>query len=350
MSPSRNDIFSPSFDPHWSSNHMMAGHHPYPYSNFDLDRYPTSSPQNSIPMRQSPPLQPLEHGVRRGPPLSIPHVQQDSGHIYPQHTNYGGFQSFAEADMHSPISSYPMQPDEYGYSSSYPPYPTHGSGYDPRHLPHPHLHLPSDLHSHRLGHANEWGVHQGRTDSHLVSPYARGPRDALDHSPQEPSPVDFPIVKKKRKRADAAQLKILNEVYNRTAFPTTEERMDLAKKLDMSARSVQIWFQNKRQASRQNRNSANTMPPMMHHPYNSAMPSSSNHPPLDIVHPTPHRGEISVSPASHGSYPSRSPGLSSSRGPREPSPRPPPPTASDAYRRGRSPADIGRSTKRPGSY
>lgn len=40
---------------------------------------------------------------------------------------------------------------------------------------------------------------------------------------------------------DAEQLKVLNETYNRTAFPSTEERNELAKKLGMSARSVQIW-------------------------------------------------------------------------------------------------------------
>ena len=35
---------------------------------------------------------------------------------------------------------------------------------------------------------------------------------------------------------------MLNETYNRTAFPSTEERIELAKKLGMSARSVQIWW------------------------------------------------------------------------------------------------------------
>lgn len=73
-------------------------------------------------------------------------------------------------------------------------------------------------------------------------PYARG-------APTLPSPVDYdmnehsqdPVIKKKRKRADAHQLKVLNEVYARTAFPSTEERNELAKQLDMSARSVQIW-------------------------------------------------------------------------------------------------------------
>ncbi|THH31775.1 hypothetical protein EUX98_g2389 [Antrodiella citrinella] len=55
-------------------------------------------------------------------------------------------------------------------------------------------------------------------------------------------PEPEPMIKKKRKRADAEQLKVLNETYARTAFPSTEERIELAKKLGMSARSVQIWY------------------------------------------------------------------------------------------------------------
>jgi homeobox protein YOX1/YHP1 len=54
-------------------------------------------------------------------------------------------------------------------------------------------------------------------------------------------PTEVSTIKKKRKRADANQLKVLNEVYARTAFPSTEERNALAKQLDMSPRSVQIW-------------------------------------------------------------------------------------------------------------
>ena len=89
-----------------------------------------------------------------------------------------------------------------------------------------------------------------------------------------------PTIKKKRKRTDARQPEALNRMYARTAFPSTEERLQLAKDLDMSARSVQIWlahtfvyithvvpelhslrFQNKRQSSRQGgRNPANPGP------------------------------------------------------------------------------------------
>ncbi|KIY44430.1 homeobox-domain-containing protein [Fistulina hepatica ATCC 64428] len=59
-----------------------------------------------------------------------------------------------------------------------------------------------------------------------------------------------PVVKKKRRRADPRQLKVLNDTYARTHFPTTAEREALAKQLDMTPRSVQIWFQNRRQAAR----------------------------------------------------------------------------------------------------
>ena len=93
-----------------------------------------------------------------------------------------------------------------------------------------------------------------RMASHGAVPYARIPPAMAPGYEQEP---EVPV-KKKRKRAgeffvptafrlvlmllpDAEQLKVLNETYNRTAFPSTEERIELAKKLGMSARSVQIW-------------------------------------------------------------------------------------------------------------
>ncbi|KAF8268640.1 hypothetical protein EI94DRAFT_1727283 [Lactarius quietus] len=96
--------------------------------------------------------------------------------------------------------------------------------------------------------------HIARSSAQLPYPRSAPQADML------PSPADYgpssdsaepTLIKKKRKRADARQLEVLNATYNRTAFPSTEERAALAKQLDMSARSVQIWFQNKRQAMRQ---------------------------------------------------------------------------------------------------
>ena len=57
-------------------------------------------------------------------------------------------------------------------------------------------------------------------------------------------------VKAKRKRASPSQLSVLNRVFEQTFFPSTELRMELGKQLGMSPRTVQIWFQNKRQAAR----------------------------------------------------------------------------------------------------
>ncbi|EUC54713.1 homeobox domain protein [Rhizoctonia solani AG-3 Rhs1AP] len=47
--------------------------------------------------------------------------------------------------------------------------------------------------------------------------------------------------KPKRRRANAAQLKLLNDTYARTMFPTTEERADIARRINMTPRQVQIW-------------------------------------------------------------------------------------------------------------
>ncbi|KAJ8659268.1 hypothetical protein O0I10_004982 [Lichtheimia ornata] len=56
--------------------------------------------------------------------------------------------------------------------------------------------------------------------------------------------------KTKRKRASPSQLAVLNQVFNQTYFPSTELRTELGKQLGMNPRTVQIWFQNKRQALR----------------------------------------------------------------------------------------------------
>ncbi|KAF9159176.1 hypothetical protein DFQ26_006838 [Actinomortierella ambigua] len=56
------------------------------------------------------------------------------------------------------------------------------------------------------------------------------------------------VVKAKRKRANASQLSVLNAAFARSYFPSTEERLRLSKQCKMCPRTVQIWFQNKRQS------------------------------------------------------------------------------------------------------
>lgn len=52
-----------------------------------------------------------------------------------------------------------------------------------------------------------------------------------------------------------SQSRVLRKVLEQTAFPSTEIRENLAKILGMKPRTVQIWFQNQRQKSRQGRSS-----------------------------------------------------------------------------------------------
>lgn len=75
---------------------------------------------------------------------------------------------------------------------------------------------------------------------HLLSPpYNRSAANAQQAS--NVSAANTATIKKKRKRADAYQLGVLNETYATTAFPSRKERFSLAKRLDMSPRSVQAW-------------------------------------------------------------------------------------------------------------
>lgn len=51
---------------------------------------------------------------------------------------------------------------------------------------------------------------------------------------------------KKRQRATPSQLQLLKKVFETTQTPTAETRLQISKEIDMTERSVQIWFQNKR--------------------------------------------------------------------------------------------------------
>ncbi|KAI1314676.1 hypothetical protein EDD11_001888 [Mortierella claussenii] len=74
--------------------------------------------------------------------------------------------------------------------------------------------------------------------------------DKRDRSQQEQEDPFAPEdgVKAKRKRANAEQLSVLNAAFERSYFPSTEERLRLSKQTKMCPRTVQIWFQNKRQS------------------------------------------------------------------------------------------------------
>jgi hypothetical protein len=82
-----------------------------------------------------------------------------------------------------------------------------------------------------------------------VHPYARYPRTPRYVGAEPDSHIIIPLdsevpvkPKPKRKKADSAQLEVLNRTYQCTAFPSTEERAQLAVELGMLPRSVQIWY------------------------------------------------------------------------------------------------------------
>ncbi|KAI7896397.1 uncharacterized protein EV154DRAFT_411623 [Mucor mucedo] len=70
------------------------------------------------------------------------------------------------------------------------------------------------------------------------------------HTPINDDDESSAAIKAKRRRANAKQLEVLNRVFDRTFFPSTQMRAELGRQLGMSPRTVQIWFQNRRQAMR----------------------------------------------------------------------------------------------------
>ncbi|THU95396.1 homeobox-domain-containing protein [Dendrothele bispora CBS 962.96] len=209
--------------------------------------YPTYSSRTSSPVpdsgvdsdRKLPPLSTGSSGMRD---------ERWGAHPYPVSTALPN----ASGGIRSPTASYPHSfsayPTTTNSAANYPGYDMSMTDVrNPVHSQSVHQ-TPGSVLSADARSDSSYG--RAPNQSQVTSPYGSPP-------PISPtSPEQEPTIKKKRKRADATQLKILNETYSRTAFPSTEERQALAKELDMSARSVQIWFQNKRQSMRQTKQSS----------------------------------------------------------------------------------------------
>ncbi|KAI9434744.1 hypothetical protein F5148DRAFT_1006085 [Russula earlei] len=190
---------------------------------------------------------------RRLPPLNVP--RSDS---------QGSPTSHAPFHMPPPLS---LPLAVYWHRSSYPqyqsltpnPYPashTSPGATGPAVAPaNPHCPQPMSM-----GHSS--GERNLPASRSIQLPYTRALMSPVDYDLQP----DFVVPKRKRKRADALQLRVFNVTYARTAFPSTEERAQLALDLDMSPRSVQIWFQNKRQSARQHRTNPAPAPAPFHTP------------------------------------------------------------------------------------
>ncbi|KAK7053429.1 hypothetical protein VNI00_004055 [Paramarasmius palmivorus] len=89
----------------------------------------------------------------------------------------------------------------------------------------------------------------------LPNPHNPPQYPILNTSPDsmDPSAVDFrafypytPNEVKHRKRTTSAQLKVLEGIFKHDTKPNAALRNELAVQLDMTARGVQVWFQNRR--------------------------------------------------------------------------------------------------------
>lgn len=210
-------IFSPHMKTFISAAPPLPEHS---FANYEAhDRYNTHASYTTYPSaRASPPIPQNPTDSRRLPPLS---TTPAAGGDRWQQGPYQISANYPTTSIRSPTASYP---------SAYAPYSASTSAY---------TYLPAT--------ADQLDMNTGLFD---IEPQVRSSspyRSQLADNNFSPPPIsptspnEEPTIKKKRKRADANQLKVLNEVYARTAFPSTEERNALAKQLDMSPRSVQIW-------------------------------------------------------------------------------------------------------------
>jgi hypothetical protein len=139
-----------------------------------------------------------------------------------------------------------------------------------------------------------------RTSSGLSQPTYPPPQG------EPPQPLGQPQsnLKPKRKRATSGQLRVLNNVFASTFFPSTELRIALGKELNMSPRTVQIWFQNKRQSWRATKAKSDSGSGSTQH-HSGATPSSQTFSASGSFSPHPLRQEqqFSSSP-SHARMPS----------------------------------------------
>mmetsp|Transcript_14690 Transcript_14690/g.44064 ORF Transcript_14690/g.44064 Transcript_14690/m.44064 type:complete len:239 (+) Transcript_14690:390-1106(+) len=75
----------------------------------------------------------------------------------------------------------------------------------------------------------------------------------MAEDPQPAAPAAAPTAaegKTLRWQIGSSALQVLEHVYTMEPFPGLETRRDLARQLNVSARQVQVWFQNKRQRER----------------------------------------------------------------------------------------------------
>ncbi|KAG1761401.1 hypothetical protein EDD22DRAFT_847782 [Suillus occidentalis] len=128
----------------------------------------------------------------------------------------------------------------------------------------------------------------------------------------EPSPQSAPAPKKKRTRTLTTphQSAVLHALLAQSRFPTTTMREEVGRQIGLSARKVQIWFQNQRQkARRPQSDSAPLSRPAHFGPFPSAPQSASSSHTAPDVPMSESFPDISEVGASRNPVPRSGPGI-----------------------------------------
>lgn len=189
-------------------------------------------PEPLPPRQLSPPLERLnKNSTSPMTPASTPPLYEYTSSAPPPIVTASSHPAPIHTAIHTaptPVPVYHPAPHHAHHHIPPPPLPHHA----PHHMmaPHPSYHHVATPHTH---------LAPAPSTHYYAAPAATAYPAVSQAVPQTPKP--------KRRRATSYQVARLNEVFEQTFFPSSEQRLDLAKELNMTPRVVQIWFQNKRQ-------------------------------------------------------------------------------------------------------
>lgn len=128
----------------------------------------------------------------------------------------------------------------------------------------------------------------------------------ISHSPatypsQEPSIDNASLARRKRRRTSPNELAVLNQEFVNGQTPDKERRVSIAKKVNMTEKAVQIWFQNKRQSLRRLKSSEKEITVLPPTPDTSTVVSaiSTEAAPTPLFESTPIRPSLVKSQSQH---------------------------------------------------
>ncbi|KAK6463842.1 homeobox domain-containing protein [Scheffersomyces coipomensis] len=101
---------------------------------------------------------------------------------------------------------------------------------------------------------NSFSNHHTTTNNSIDKSYAFISHSPATYPSQEPSIDNAPLARRKRRRTSPNELSILNQEFDLGTTPNKARRLEIAAKVHMTEKAVQIWFQNRRQSIRKQSN------------------------------------------------------------------------------------------------